>query len=156
MNYNEFMERQKKDEKARMKKKLLEWGGALDLCGRKQEALRRVERLQEEQRRIWEMDKTAAGLRVMAQLEKRYELELTGIEGQIGEILRKKAEMDGLMMVLSAEEQMFAILRYEKGYSFEYIGLKLHMSRATLFRLQDKLLQKLLAAEKEMGAEREN
>lgn len=151
MEYREWMEQQKKDEKGRMKRKLWEWGGALDLCGRKQEELRRVEKLQEEQRKIWGEDKTTAGMRVMAQLEKRYEAELAGIEGQIGEILRKKGEMDGLMTVLSAEEQMFVILRYEKSYGFDYIGLKMHMSRATIFRLQDKLLQKLIAAEKDRG-----
>lgn len=155
MEYKAYMEQQKKDEKGRMKKKLLEWGGAIDLCSRKQEALRRVEKLQEEQRKIFGEDKTIAGMRLMAQLEKRYEQELAGIEGQIEQILWKKAEIDRMMTILSGEEQTFAILRYEKGYNFDYIGLKMHMSRATLFRLQDKLLQKMIVAEKEAEVRRQ-
>ncbi len=144
MEYQEYTEKQKKSEKGQMKRKLLEWGGALDLCGRKQEELRRVEKLQEEQRKIWGENKTAAGRRVMEQLEKRYEEELQRMQGEIEEILMKKAEMDRLLTGLTGEEQSFVILRYEKGYGFDYIGLKLHMSRATLFRLQDKILKKLL------------
>lgn len=150
MEYKEYLAKQKKSEKGRMKKRLLEWGGALDLCGRKQEELRRVEKLHEEQRRIWGGNKTAAGRRVMEQLEERYAAELAAIEAQISEILRRKAETDRLMAGLSPEEMTFLILRFEKGFGFDYIGIKMHMSRATIFRVQERVLLQLLEEEKKI------
>ena len=51
--------------------------------------------------------------------------------------------MDRQIEELGGEEQKFLLMRYGKGYSIDYICMKLHISRASLFRLQDKILQEL-------------
>ena len=50
----QYLEEAEKSRKGQMKKKLLDWGGALDLCARKEEQLRKAERLRKEHRKIWE------------------------------------------------------------------------------------------------------
>lgn len=37
--------------------------------------------------------------------------------------------------------------RFEKGYGIDYIGRRLYISRATVFRMQDRILEKLRQAE---------
>ena len=44
----QYLEEAEKSRKGQMKKKLLDWGGALDLCARKEEQLRKAERLRKE------------------------------------------------------------------------------------------------------------
>ena len=47
----QYLEEAEKSRKGQMKKKLLDWGGALDLCARKEEQLRKAERLRKEHRK---------------------------------------------------------------------------------------------------------
>ena len=74
------------------------------------------------------------GRRILEEIDRRYEMELEHIRDGIAETLRRKAEMDRQIEELGGEEQKFLLMRY---------GMKLHISRASLFRLQDKILQEL-------------
>lgn len=139
----QYLEQAEKNRKGQIKKKLLDWGGALDLCARKEEQLRKAERLRKEHRKIWEESDSMDGRRILAEIDRKYEMELERIRDGIEQTLQRKAEMDKLIEELDGEEQKFLLMRYGKGYSIDYVCMKLHMSRASLFRLQDKILQEL-------------
>lgn len=79
----------------------------------------------------------------MEEIDRAYERTLEGIKEGIAEVLRQKAKMDERIAKFSGEEQLFLSMRFEKGYSFDYICMKLHMSRASIFRLQERVLQEL-------------
>lgn len=145
----QYLEQTGKSRKGQMKKALLDWGGALDLCARKEEQLRKAERLRKEHRKIWEQSESAEGQRILEEIDRAYEGELERIRDGIAETLRRKEEMDRKIRNLEGEEQQFLLMRYGKGYGFDYICLKLHMSRASIFRLQDKILQELDEVESE-------
>ena len=83
------------------------------------------------------------GRRILAEIDRKYEMELERIRDGIEQTLQRKAEMDKRIEELDGEEQKFLLMRYGKGYSIDYVCMKLHMSRASLFRLQDKILQEL-------------
>lgn len=129
--------------KAEKKAQLFRWGGALDLCGRKQEEIRRLERLRREQRRLWEESDEPTAAEILRAIEEKYTAELQRIEAEIGRILAQKAEIDGMLEGMDREAREFVRMRFGKGYGYDYIALKLHMSRATVFRLQDRVLQGL-------------
>ena len=52
--------------------------------------------------------------------------------------------VDEMISKMKLDEKQFLQMRFEKGYGFEYISMKMHLSRATLFRLQDKVLEKMI------------
>lgn len=138
-----FLEQARKSEKGRIKKKLLDWGGALDLCARKEEQLRKAERLRQDHRKLWERNDSEEAGRILEEIDRAYERTLEDIKEGIAEVLRQKAKMDERIAKFNGEEQMFLSMRFEKGYSFDYICMKLHMSRASIFRLQERVLQEL-------------
>lgn len=139
----EYLGQAERSEKGRIKRRLLDWGGALDLCGRKEEQLRKAERLRKEHRKYWEESDSAEAKQILEEIDRVYGRALEEIKESIAEILRGKAEMDERIGRLGMEEQMFLYMRFEKGYSFDYICMKLHMSRASIFRLQEKIFTEL-------------
>ena len=48
-----------------------------------------------------------------------------------------------MVALLSKEEQELLFLRYQKGYGYDYIALKLNMGRSTCFRIHDRILTEL-------------
>lgn len=118
-------------EKGRMKVRLLDWGCAMERCKRIQDRLRRLEELAR-----------------MPILEEEYTEERRRLEQELRRIWREKKEMDDLLEGLDQNEQEYIRLRFEKGYGFEYIGRKLYLSRASVFRMQDRILEKLQKAER--------
>lgn len=143
MNWKAYVKQEGESEKGKLKKRLLEWGASIELYERKQAELRRVDRLKEEQKKIWGNHDAEAYKGFLAEIEEKYEEEMKRIRGEIAEILKKKMEMDRMILQLEPEEQQFIELRYKKGYGFDYIGMKMFISRATLFRMQDRILKKL-------------
>ena len=117
-------------EKGQMKIRLLDWGCAVERCRRLQEELRRLE----------EMEGTDF-------LQEEIRAEKARLEERLTEIWREKKRMDGLLAGLEENEQEYIRLRFEKGYGIDYIGRKLYISRATVFRMQDRILEKLRKAE---------
>lgn len=143
-----FLEEKAVDEKSIWKRRLLEWGGALDLCSRKHEEIRKLLRLQEESRNLMARITAVEGL---IDIGECYKSEIIRLQSVIEGVLYKKAQMDELIERMTVEEQHFIGLRYEKGYGYDYISLKLHQSRANCFRMQDRILKKLV--EKEIDVE---
>lgn len=118
-------------EKGQLKVRLLDWGCAMERCKRIQDRLRRLEELEKD-----------------SFLEKEYAEERERLEASLQEIWSEKRQMDVLLEGLEENEQEYIRLRFEKGYGFVYIGRKLYLSRASIFRMQDRILEKLLQAEK--------
>ena len=116
-------------EKGQMKIRLLDWGCAVERCRRLQEELRRLE----------EMEGTDF-------LQEEIREEKVRLEERLAEIWKEKKRMDGLLAGLEENEQEYIRLRFEKGYGIDYIGRKLYISRATVFRMQDRILEKLRKA----------
>lgn len=137
----EYLEQAKQSRKGKIKRMLLDWGGALDLCARKEEQLKKMEWLRREHRKVWEGSDSPEGKRILAEIDREYEQELRRTQERISEILHRKKEMDEKIGRLTGEEQMFLMLRYGKGYGFAYIAMKMHMSEASVFRMQDRILQ---------------
>lgn len=100
--------------------------------------------------------------------------ENTALQGEKGKYIRKSCQerisnltkeaeelmefankMDSIVSLLKDEEQMYIRMRYQKGLGFDAISLKMFISRATVFRLQEKCLVHMLEIinEKE-GAEK--
>lgn len=140
-------------EKGRMKIRLLDWGRVAEQCGRRQETMKRLIKLREEQKKLMEENDSPSVAILLEEIDRKYEEEMARLQGDILEKLEQKKQMDGLLQGLTEEEQKFVGLRFEKGHGFDYIGMKMCMSRATLFRVQDRILEKLLQAEEHETAQ---
>lgn len=136
-------------DKGRMKVRLLDWGCAMERCGWKQEEMKKLMKLREEQKNLIKENDSAAVGKMLEEIERRYEGEMEKLQAELVGLLEKKAEIDEMLKALTEDEREFVELRFEKGYGFDYIGLQLHMSRATVFRLQDRTLEKLMQMEKD-------
>lgn len=125
-----YVRRGLNSEKGQMKLHLLDWGCAVERCRRLQEELRRLEELE--------------GVDL---LQEEIKEEKARLEERLAEIWKEKKRMDALLAGLEENEQEYIRLRFEKGYGIDYIGGKLYISRATVFRMQDRILEKLRKAE---------
>ncbi len=125
------VKRGKDSEKAEMKLRLLDWGYAMERCKRTEEEIRRLGAVREE-----------------AEQEREYAAERERLMERLRSIRREKQRMDFLIESLDAEEREYLRLRFERGYGFTYIAGQLYLSRASLFRMQGRILQKLLEREK--------
>ncbi len=135
-----YLQQAMKSDLGQMRCRLLYWGGALEICKRKQEEIKKLERLQQDAVRfVQEPDGERLG--------EAYRKQIQRISEEIEQILEEKRQMDCCIARLGAEEQNFLYLRYEKGYGYEYIAMKLHMSRASCFRLGNKAVEALLEQE---------
>ena len=119
-----YVRRGMNSEKGQMKLRLLDWGCTVERCRRLQPEGIENTFLQEE-----------------------FKAERARLEGRLAEIWREKKRMDALLAGLEENEQEYIRLRFEKGYGIDYIGRRLYISRATVFRMQDRILEKLRQAE---------
>lgn len=148
MGRKEYAE-ERKGKKGEMKERLRHWGQAMEECNWKEEELKKLQGLYAMQRRIWEGNETEKGQRELERIQKEYEEERRRLRMEMVEILREKAWVDGRIQKLTTDEINFLQMRFEKGYGFDYIGGKMYRSRATLFRMQDRILEKMIAEERE-------
>ena len=139
-----------KEEKRKMKRTLWSWGQAMERFGWKAEELEKMEGFYKLQRKIWEGNSNPQAQRALEKAEREYEEKVMKLRLEMEGLLMEKARVDGLLRELSEEEQTYVRMRFEKGYGFEYICMKMHLSRATLFRMQDRLLEKLILAEEKV------
>lgn len=149
MGRKEYLEKEGKSEKGQMKKRLWEWGRALERCLWKEEELEKLEGIYAMQKKMWLGDRSERGKRTMETMEQEYKENLQRLRGELEEILREKEKIDALLKRMDWEEEVFLRMRFEKGYGIDYIAIKMHMGRATVFRLQNRALEKLIEAEKE-------
>ena len=115
----------------------------------KEEELKKLQGLYAMQKKIWEGNETEKARKELERIQKEYEGETRRLRMEMVEILREKARIDGMIRKLTADEINFLQMRFEKGYGFDYIGAKMYLSRATLFRMQDRILDKMIAEERE-------
>ena len=132
---------QMKEEKGELKRMLWDWGRTLERFSWKEEELRKLENFYVMRKKIWGKNENRKDFE---KNEKQYEQEVKRLRLEMEEILQRKAQIDGWMKGLTEEERRFLELRFEKGYGFEYIGMKMYRSRATLFRIQEQALNKLI------------
>lgn len=149
MGWKAYVKGRLDSDKGRMKIRLLDWGDAMERCGRRQEEMKRIIKLREEQKELMAENDSAVVVRMLEEIQRQYEGDMEKLQGEILEIMEQKKQMDGMLQGLTEEEQEYIQMRYEKGCGFDFIGMKLHMSRATLFRMQDRILEKLLQMEKD-------
>lgn len=121
-----YVRRGMNSEKGQMKLRLLDWGCTVERCRRLQEEPEGTEN---------------------TFLQEEFKAERARLEGRLAEIWREKKRMDALLAGLEENEQEYIRLRFEKGYGIDYIGRRLYISRATVFRMQDRILEKLRQAE---------
>ena len=132
---------QMKEEKGELKRMLWDWGRTLERFSWKEEELRKLENFYVMRKKIWGKNESRKDFE---KNEKQYEQEVKRLRLEMEEILQRKAQIDGWMKGLTEEERRFLELRFEKGYGFDYIGMKMYRSRATLFRIQEQALNKLI------------
>ena len=149
MGWKAYVKGRLDSDKGRMKIRLLDWGDAMERCGRRQEEMKRIIKLREEQKELMAENDSAVVARMLEEIQQQYEGDIEKLQGEILEIMEQKKQMDELLQKLTEEEQEYIQMRYGKGCGFDFIGMKLHMSRATLFRMQDRILEKLLQTEKD-------
>ncbi|MBR6542282.1 MAG: hypothetical protein IKT73_03645 [Anaerotignum sp.] len=130
-----------KEEKGELKRMLWDWGRTLERFSWKEEELRKLENFYVMRKKIWGKNESRKDFE---KNEKQYEQEVKRLRLEMEEILQRKAQIDGWMKGLTEEERRFLELRFEKGYGFDYIGMKMYRSRATLFRIQEQALNKLI------------
>lgn len=130
-----------REEKTKIKKMLWNWGQAMERFSWKEEELRKLQNFYEMRKKIWG---DASGGKDGERNQLQYEREVRRLRLEMEEILMEKEMVDRWIRELTLDEQIFLEMRFEKGYSFDYIGLKMHRSRATVFRMQDQVLEKLI------------
>ena len=136
-------------DKGRMKVRLLDWGCAVDRCKKMQKEMARLQEMREEQKKLLEKNDLEKVEKCLKEIDEGYEREMERLETATLTLWKQKEEMERLIGKLAENEREYLELRYAKGYGFEYIEEKMYMSRATIFRLQDRILEKLLELEKE-------
>ena len=124
-----YVRRGMNSEKGQMKLRLLDWGCTMVLMVSPQNDPAELRRLEEPE-----------GTE-NAFLQEEFKAERARLEGRLAEIWREKKRMDALLAGLEENEQEYIRLRFEKGYGIDYIGRRLYISRATVFRMQEKLRQ---------------
>ena len=134
----------KQREKEEMKQRLWDWGTALNRFFRKEEELKKLQEIQEIQQKMHEKYPADKIYEEALLLEQRYRKDIVRLRIEMVEILREKARTEAWMEGLTEDERCFVGMRFEKGYGFDYIAMKMHLSRATLFRIQDRVLEKMM------------
>lgn len=142
---------ERKQRKRKMKRRLHNWGRALEQFAWKEEQLKKLQMFYEMKKKIWEGSEDERSRRELERIEKDFWEESRRLRIEMVEILREKARMDEMIQRMTQEEVQFLQMRFEKGYGFDYIGMKMHLSRATLFRIQDKALEQMIEMETETG-----
>ena len=127
-----------------MKQRLWNWGTALDRFYRKEEELKKLQEIQEVQKKLQERYPEETIQEEILLLEQAQRKDVVRLRIEMVEILRDKARTETWLEGITEDERCFVGLRFEKGYGFDYIAVKMHLSRATLFRMQDKVLEKMM------------
>lgn len=136
-------------EKRKMKKLLWNWGQAMERFRWKEEELEDLKKFHSMRRKVWEGIGTEDAMQEWKRTEKEFDEEVKRLRIEMVEILREKAWVDAVIKKLAADEELFVQMRFEKRYGFDYIGVKMHLSRATLFRMQNRILEKMILCKRE-------
>ena len=127
-----------------MKQRLWNWGTALNRFYWKEDELKKLQEIQAVQRQLQERYPEEKIREEVLLLEQAQRKDVVRLRIEMVEILRDKARTEAWLEGLTEDERWFVGMRFEKGYGFDYIAVKMHLSRATLFRMQDKVLEKMM------------
>ena len=131
-----YLQKEAESTRGKVKRMLLEWG-------RKQEEIRKILRLKEECEGLAAEVKSRSMEKGFSLIEEAYDHNIAVLQEEIERKLTEKRKIDGMVALLSKEEQELLFLRYQKGYGYDYIALKLNMGRSTCFRIHDRILTEL-------------
>ncbi len=138
-----YLQKEAESTRGKVKRMLLEWGASLDQCGRKQEEIRKILRLKAECEGLAAEAKNRNMEKGFSLIEEAYDQNIALLQAEIERKLTAKRKMDDLVGMLQKEEQELLFLRYQKGFGYDYIALKLNMGRSTCFRIHDRILTDL-------------
>lgn len=144
MGIGEYLQEEMKSEKGQMKNRLWNWGQAVERCLWKEEDLQRLKEMHQVRYRMIKEEKGIGKKEKLQKLEEEYVRQMQEIREELNKIISEKKWMDEKIGKLDRDEEMFLRMRFEKGYGFDFIAIKMHLSRATLFRMQDRILKKLM------------
>lgn len=140
-DYKKYMEDVLKSEKGIVKKRLLKWGAALNMCEMKQEEIQKIKRMKDSSIKIFsKFDNEFDNKKIVDS----YEKEIKNITDYIENIMEDKRIMDTYINELMPIEQEFLYLKYRKGYDFNYVALKMNVSRSQVFRIKDLAIDNLI------------
>lgn len=138
-----YLQKEAQSTRGKVKRMLLEWGASLDQCGRKQEEIRKILRLKAECEGLADEAKSRNMVKGFSLIAEAYDQNIALLQEEIERKLTEKRKIDDLVAMLSKEEQELLFLRYQKGFGYDYIALKLNMGRSTCFRIHDRILTEL-------------
>lgn len=138
-----YLQKEAESTRGRVKRMLLEWGASLDQCGRKQEEIRKILRLKAECEGLEAEVKSGSMEKGFSLIKEAYDQNIAVLQEEIERKLTAKRKIDDMVATLLKEEQELLFLRYQKGYGYDYIALKLNMGRSTCFRIHDRILMEL-------------
>lgn len=138
-----YLQKEAESPRGKVKRMLLEWGASLDQCGRKQEEIRKMMRLKGECEELAAEGINGRMEKGFSLMEEAYDRNIALLQEEIQRKLTEKRKIDGMVGMLPKEEQELLFLRYQKGYGYDYIALKLNMGRSTCFRIHDRILTEL-------------
>lgn len=140
-DYKKYIEDVLKSEKGIVKKRLLKWGAALNMCEMKQEEIQKIKRMKDSSIKIFsKFDNEFDNKKIV----NSYEKEIKNIIDYIENIMEDKRIMDTYINELMPIEQEFLYLKYRKGYDFNYVALKMNVSRSQVFRIKDLAIDNLI------------
>ncbi len=140
-DYKKYIEDVLKSEKGIVKKRLLKWGAALNMCEMKQEEIQKIKRMKDSSIKIFsKFDNEFDNKKIVDS----YEKEIKNITDYIENIMEDKRIMDTYINELMPIEQEFLYLKYRKGYDFNYVALKMNVSRSQVFRIKDLAIDNLI------------
>lgn len=140
-DYKKYIEDVLKSEKGIVKKRLLKWGAALNMCEMKQEEIQKIKRMKDSSIKIFsKFDNEFDNKKIV----NSYEKEIKNITDYIENIMEDKRIMDTYINELMPIEQEFLYLKYRKGYDFNYVALKMNVSRSQVFRIKDLAIDNLI------------
>lgn len=77
-------------------------------------------------------------------MEEEYEKRLNTLLDRANNIYEKQTKITDLIMGLPVHERKVIEARYIKGYRWDYIPMKIHMSRSNCFRAHDMAIDKMV------------
>ena len=79
-----------------------------------------------------------------AKVIETYDREIAALLDEISVIQRSRAKLTELLSMLDPEERDVIVTRYIKKTRWDFVPMKVHMSRATCFRVHDRAIMKML------------
>lgn len=129
------------EEKTAVKKKLIAWGTAVDVCREKQFEIAKVKTLCEEMRSLSdEIENLDVSVDIVLNA---YQKAIEELCKDLEECLSEKMYMEKYIRFLDSRQQKILRLRYQDGFAWDYIPMRIGISRKQCFRIHNEAVEKL-------------